>query len=99
LVVAVAPVNIVVAVGVQLIVVALVLVAVAVLAVTVIVAVVVGVEALVIRCKYCLLVSSKSPTTSVVSFNFTHETVPMILLICPFDNLHTNGRLSSVQQK
>jgi hypothetical protein len=41
------------------------------------------------------LVISTSPTTSIVSFSFTNEIVPKILMTCPFDNLHTDGRLSS----
>ena len=39
------------------------------------------------------------PKTSVVSFSFTQETVPKIFLLCRFDNLHTYGKFSYVQQK
>ena len=71
------------------------------LVVIIIIAVVkfVRVRAVALRRKYCIYVSLTSPTTNLRSFNFTHETVPKLLMISLFDNLHTDGNLSSVQQK
>ena len=81
-----------VAVAVELFVVTQALVAVVVIEVVIIVTVaVVWVEAVALGCKYFLLVSSTSFTANPVSFNFTHQTVPKILLFHTLDNLHTEG--------
>ena len=51
----------------------------------------VRVEAVALGCNYFLLVSSTSLTTNPVSFYFTPQTVPKILLLHSFEKLHTEG--------
>jgi len=72
--------------------VALVLVAVVTVEIVIVVAVVIlVVEIAVVGCKYCLLISPTSPTTSPVSFDFTQLVTPKILLICLCDSLHADN--------
>ena len=58
--------------------------------VTIIAVELLSVETLALGYKYFLLVSLTFPTTSPVSFNFAHQTIPKELLLRAFDNIAIN---------